>query len=95
MSRYMKREDAIFAACKVLDKFGGCSLGPFCPDSGCREVREVFENVPAADAVEVVRCRDCVYWRGENDCCEGIGIDFSQNGYCSFGERKDGGQDDG
>lgn len=50
--------------------------------------------MPAADVVEVVRCRDCVYWRGENDYCKGIGIDFSENGYCAFGERKDGGQED-
>lgn len=53
----------------------------------------ILNQFPAADVVEVVRCRDCVYWRGENDWCEGIGIDFSENGYCSFGKRKNGGQD--
>lgn len=50
--------------------------------------------IPAADVVEVVRCRDCVYWRGENDICKGICIDFSADGYCSEGKRKDGVQDD-
>lgn len=43
MSRYMKREDAVFAACKVLDKFGGCTMGPACPDVGCREVRDIID----------------------------------------------------
>lgn len=54
----------------------------------------VLRRVPAADVVEVVRCRDCVYWRGENDICKGICIDFSADGYCSEGKRKDGGQED-
>lgn len=67
-------------------------------DSGLWIRYKLFENcieaIPAADVVEVVRCGDCVYWRGENDYCKGIGIDFSENGYCAFGERKDGGQDD-
>ena len=52
------------------------------------------KEFPAADVVEVVRCRECVYWRGENDLCKGICIDFDADGYCSEGKRKDGGQDD-
>lgn len=56
--------------------------------------RKIIAEAPAADVVEVVRCRDCVYWRGENDICKGICIDFSADGYCSEGKRKDGGQDE-
>lgn len=44
MSRYIKREDAVFAACKVLDKFGGCKMGPLCPDVGCSEVRDIINT---------------------------------------------------
>ena len=55
--------------------------------------RRIIAEAPAADVVEVVRCRDCVYWRGENDICKGICIDFSADGYCSEGKRKDGGQE--
>lgn len=29
-------------------------MGVFCPDSGCIEVREVFENAPAANVKPVV-----------------------------------------
>ncbi len=68
-------------------------------DSGLWIRYKLFENcldaIPAADVVEVVRCRDCVYWRGENDICKGICIDFGADGFCSGGERKDGGQNDG
>ena len=52
MTEYISKSDAVFAACKVLDTFGGCHMGPFCPDSGCKEVRDIINNVPAADVVE-------------------------------------------
>ena len=58
-----------------------------------RTFAAMIDSVPAADVVEVVRCRDCVYWRGENDICKGICIDFSADGYCSEGKRKNGGQE--
>ena len=44
MRRYITREDAVFAACKVLDKFGGCKMGPLCPDVGCSEVRDIIDT---------------------------------------------------
>lgn len=59
-----------------------------------RTFAAMIDSVPAADVVEVVRCWECIYWRGENDLCKGICIDFDADGYCSEGKRKDGGQDD-
>lgn len=58
-----------------------------------KQAVRMVKEFPAADVVEVVRCRECVHWRGENDICKGIGIDFSADGYCSEGKRKDGGQE--
>ena len=63
-------------------------------DCASQDALDAIKAIPAADVVEVVRCRDCVYWRGENDICKGICIDFSADGYCSEGKRKDGGQYD-
>lgn len=65
MVEYITKSDAVFAACRVLDKFGGCHMGSFCPDSGCREVREVFKDVPAADVVEVRHGRWIKFSRGD------------------------------
>lgn len=86
MSDFISREAANKAVCELC----GTSEGTFC----VRCDRNPLRDTPAADVVEVVRCRDCVYWRGENDICKGICIDFSADGYCSEGKRKDGGQDD-
>lgn len=40
-----------------------------------------IDNAPTVDAVQVVRCKDCLWW----DECYGL----DDNGYCHHGERKD------
>lgn len=66
-----------------------------------------IERVPAADVVEVVRCRECIYLEkdskfdmtgdGNEDArfCGIIGCCTNDDWFCADGERKDGGQDDG
>lgn len=51
-------------------------------------LREVVEDTPTADVVEVVRCRDCKYWdKVKNPKHAGKGICISPNksigGYCT------------
>lgn len=47
------------------------------------------------DAVEVVRCKDCIYWQDNNggypheECRWGHGETPDPEDYCSFGERKE------
>ena len=54
------------------------------------------DTIPAADVVEVVRCRDCKYWDGEIrdgfyyfEHCSLINEDRISDDYCSYGERAD------
>ena len=47
-------------------------------------------DVPAADVVEVVRCKDCINWNG-NDCVTLYGLYAPRpNDYCSRGEKNSG-----
>ena len=74
-------------------------------DGYCWVVRGVvaraLDNIPAADVVEVVRCRDCKHagdpW-GRNHirqyCFRRLAT-VTPDYYCAYGKRKDGGQDDG
>lgn len=56
----------------------------------------VLRRVPAADVVEVVRCRDCKHYNAGFECLiEGYGIERPADYFCADGERKDGGQDNG
>lgn len=60
---------------------------------------EAVKKMPSADVVEVVRCWNCVWW---DNCpsstitpnfhmCKRVGrMSMPSDGFCSFGERKDG-----
>lgn len=54
----------------------------------------LVESAPAVDAVEVVRCKDCIYAQeryGHLKCELGISISNTWNNpnmFCSYGERR-------
>lgn len=53
---------------------------------------DAIKTLPAADAVPVVRCRDCKYNRNPpsagNALCDNFYGMTDQNGFCHFGERR-------
>ena len=67
-----------------------------------RQGRNFVAEMPTIDAVPVVRCKDCKYryeyedWdrsRQESFVCHECRLhqkDFGEDGFCSYGERKDG-----
>lgn len=57
-------------------------------NTGLEAAIEVATSIPAADVVEVVRCRECVF--GNMPCAMTRYPDY----FCADGKRKDGGQDD-
>lgn len=60
-----------------------------------------IKEIPAADVVEVVRCRDCVHgehYYGGVSCRMPSFPEWKvheKDYFCADGERKEGGQDDG
>ena len=80
MDEYITKSDAVFAACKVLNAFGGCHMGPFCPDNGCKEVRNIINNVPAADVVKVRHGKWT--WKGHYLICSECGNESDRTNYC-------------
>ena len=62
---------------------------------GLYEATEIIDEAPTVDAVEVVRCKDCVNYCGFEHCKNGIcDVDSVSkravypNDFCSYGERK-------
>lgn len=54
------------------------------------QVHFAIDDAPTADAVEVVRCKDCK-WFGDLGCAIRIVDDSdkpTENDYCSFAERR-------
>lgn len=88
MAEYIKRsavfeqfDNADADVCET-DDFGGVDYG-----FGMKNIKELIDAIPAADVVEVVRCKDCyqsvvirnvlhcTYWSKDTD----------ENGYCHEG----------
>ena len=56
-----------------------------------------IENFPAADVAPVVRCENCTSGIMSDDnkyiiCCR-LGVGMELDGFCSYGEGKNGGSD--
>ena len=90
MAEYIKRTDAV----KIAEKYGlanGSVLGRHTGLADC--IARDISELPAADVVEVVRCKDCKYF-GLNDenvpyCLNPFGLDDPEpNGFCNYGIGK-------
>lgn len=100
MKKHMTQEVAIKSAWMILE-----GLGFSREINGDLEktVTAVYESAPAADVVEVVRCGQCKYCVEHYDTdgnapywtCKEWDSGTDYDGYCHYGERKDGGQHDG
>ena len=44
-------------------------------------------------AVPVVRCKDCKYTGGDFVCYRGVMVQHKPEDFCSYGERRGGGED--
>ena len=56
-----------------------------------REVVQILSDIPAADVVPVVRCKECKF-RDNDDFCTGRGFPCQlvpDDGFCDKGERKE------
>ena len=54
------------------------------------QVKELMTELPSSDVVEVLYCKDCVYY-SEDKCLRWAdGTRMKGNDYCSRGARKDG-----
>lgn len=53
---------------------------------------DALKALPSADAVDVVRCKDCKWWRDTDHTCKEHSLvsPMGANEFCSRGERKDG-----
>ena len=100
MKKHMTQEVAIKSAWMILE-----GLGYDRARNGDLEktVTAVYESAPAADVVEVVRCGQCKYCVEHYDTdgnapywtCKEWDSGTDYDGYCHYGERKEGGHDDG
>lgn len=90
MTDYISREAALDVMCDSCSArySSACISGDKCYSYGG------ISNIPAADVVSVVRCKDCKHYNAGFECLiEGYGIERPADYFCADGERKNGGQD--
>ena len=79
MARYIDADNVKLKGISVFDQ----NLEILIPLS---DVRKALQMTPAADVVEVIRCKDCK-WFNKTGCAIMI-VDATENDYCSFAERR-------
>ena len=93
MSEYIKREDAKQA---ILGRENHSMIHDYEFNNGLIDACNAIDDIPSADVVEVVRCKDCRYWRSDGECIMHSNYTINaiygadENDYCSYGEREDG-----
>ena len=64
-------------------------------DMALDQTDAVLKALPSADAVEVVRCKDCKHYVSRESVCKLHSnnyeppVSMDDDDYCSYGERKD------
>ena len=60
------------------------------------DIMDAVGSVPSADAVEVVRCKDCIHYEsddtGDMMVCNVTDTVCDNDDYCSYGERREDGE---
>lgn len=90
MAEYIEREAVI----KAMEKADYTAIADDADSCKTDYLREIIESVPAVDAVPVVRCKDCAHLYGAMCAACGL-LPRKPNDFCSRGERRDGGADNG
>ena len=80
-SDYIRREDAIMAA---MD-YNGCGNA----QDASQDIAADLASIPAADVVEVVRCKDCKFYDESIHFCELYKVKHPESFYCYDGTRCD------
>lgn len=91
MSEYIKREDAYR---EIMECFKNSEMPEEWENGMHTAGMIILQDVPSADVVEVVRCKDCIH----NDQCKHRVVMWVEDpintwhkdiDFCSYGERKD------
>lgn len=110
MAEYIEREkivSIIKADIRQCEEDAECAFGDEAylqavdsRKNGAHYILREIEHRPAADVVEVVRCKDCEHFKAYSDPLKGFygecmvrESDIGEDDYCSYGIRKEGAEE--
>ena len=54
------------------------------------DIKSIINEQDTADVAEIVRCKDCIYWRDTDHTCKhSFTSPRCANDYCSYGKKRD------
>lgn len=62
----------------------------FLKESKCREIENRYNMIPSAQQPEIIRCKDCKYFDGVMERCDGGEHPTTPDAFCSYAVRIDG-----
>lgn len=88
---YIRRQDAVDA---VHEEFDGCTVWDESGERTADEVESIIDRVPSVDVAPVVRCKDCKFYTSmrtdiKTGICDLNVHHMGDDGFCSYGERKE------
>ena len=83
MAEYIEREETVRTALTAINDFMG-----FTDTITLIRIATRIREIPAADVVEVVRCKKCKHYDINNNYCEQMGFNCNHYDFCSYGERR-------
>ena len=96
MAEYIEREAAIASIYNVLREKADekDSLAHF----SLRVLAEILKRAPTSDVVEVVRCKDCQFYKRDTDYCKKRNKGYcywdntikTRTHFCGYGKKKEG-----
>ena len=95
MNDLISRQDALKPFCIAPDgtRIPEVDCDNFPVEFSVEFIKKHLLSLPSADAVEVVRCKDCKYWK-EGKCWNLKGLNktdgiVNADDFCSYGERSE------
>ena len=95
MAEYINKKDLIDFIKDTRQRLPHDSKDFFTRDNMLLNFEQIVSQMPTADVVEVVRCKDCK-WRGTEKCAMFYECDCGEqhtweidDDFCSYGERAD------
>lgn len=88
--KYIRKQDAVdaFGLSEKTRKYGGDHSGY--DTRMLYEIQDTIESLEPADVVQVVRCRDCKYWRSYwGRCYKHDEYGMASDDFCSYGEKRE------
>jgi hypothetical protein len=96
MAEYIEREALLEILNGLYDHH--LMMRNYAADGATQDCIEAVTEAPAADVVEVVRCKDCKHYKPQaissqwehkaKYCCRCVAIKVKPDDYCSYGVRK-------